>query len=89
MDQIILTEEALEAMLDRAAKRGAREALKEIGLHDEDAHNDIKDLRGLLTSFRTTRKTIWQTMVTMGTTALIGFIGLAVWASVKVKIGSQ
>ena len=38
-----LTEEQLEAMLDRAAKKGAAEALREVGLQDEDAANDIKE----------------------------------------------
>jgi len=32
-----LTPEELEAMLDRAAKKGASEALRSLGLHDEGA----------------------------------------------------
>ena len=38
---INLTPEELEAMLDRAARRGACEALKSMGLQDEDARRDI------------------------------------------------
>ena len=41
MSNINLTSEELEAMLDRAARRGAREALKSLGLQDEEAHKDI------------------------------------------------
>ena len=43
-----ITPEQLEEMLDRAAKKGASEALRELGLQDQDAANDIRDMRGLL-----------------------------------------
>ena len=36
-----ITPEELEDMLDRAAKRGATAALREVGLHDDDARKDI------------------------------------------------
>ena len=41
MSDIKLTPDELEAMLDRAARRGAKEALRSIGLLDDDAHKDI------------------------------------------------
>jgi hypothetical protein len=44
MSDIKLTSEELEAMLDRAARRGAKEALRSIGLLDDDAHRDITEL---------------------------------------------
>jgi hypothetical protein len=36
MSDIKLTSDELEAMLDRAARRGAKEALRSIGLLDDD-----------------------------------------------------
>ena len=74
-----LTEEQLEAMLDRAAKKGASEALREIGLQDEDASSDIKEMRSLLDAWRLTKKSIWSTTVKMGTVAVLTFIATAVW----------
>ena len=74
-----LTEEQLEAMLDRAAKKGASEALREIGLQDEDASSDIKEMRSLLDAGRLTKKSIWSTTVKMGTVAVLTFIATAVW----------
>jgi hypothetical protein len=47
-----MTEAELELLLDRAAKRGAEEALRSIGLHDENAVHDVKDLRDLLVLWR-------------------------------------
>ena len=43
-----LTEEQLEAMLDRAAKKGAAQALRELGLQDETAATDLREMRSLL-----------------------------------------
>ena len=78
-----LTEEQLEAMLDRAAKKGASEALREIGLQDEDASSDIKEMRSLLDAWRLTKKSIWSTTVKMGTVAVLTFIATAVWMTFK------
>tara|TARA_X000001316_G_C893637_1_gene14432 strand:- start:252 stop:500 length:249 start_codon:yes stop_codon:yes gene_type:complete len=76
------TPEQLEAMMDRSAKKGARQALCDLGLSDMDAANDIKELRGLLDSWRDTKKSIWKTLVQLGTVAVLTFIATAVWMQV-------
>lgn len=76
------TPEQLEAMMDRAAKKGARQALRDLGLSDLDAANDIKELRSLLDSWRDTKKSIWKTLVQLGTVAVLTFIATAVWMQV-------
>ena len=43
MSDIKLTSEELEEMLDRAARRGAKEALRSIGLLDDAAQKDITE----------------------------------------------
>jgi|TARA_R100001224_G_C3984689_1_gene137128 hypothetical protein len=78
-----LTEEQIEAMLDRAAKKGASQALREIGLQDEDAASDIKEMRSLLDAWRLTKRSIWSTTVKMGTVAVLTFIATAVWMTFK------
>lgn len=77
-----LTPEELEAMLDRAAKRGAKAALRDIGLQDEDAHKDIHELRNLLDTYRETRKGVWSTIVKFLTIAVLTFIATSVWMEV-------
>ena len=77
-----LTPEQLEAMMDRSAKKGARQALRDLGLSDLDAANDIKELRSLLDSWRDTKKSIWKTLVQLGTVAVLTFIATAVWMQV-------
>jgi len=79
MSEVKLSHEELEAMLDRAAKRGAKEALASIGLLDENAHRDISDMRSLLDAWRETRRGVWSTFIKVSTTALLMFIAGAVW----------
>ena len=79
MAAINLTPDELESMLDRAAKRGARQALSSIGLHDNTAAKDINEMRDLLDVWRDTRKGIWSTVVKVTTIAILTFIAGAVW----------
>ena len=79
MSELKLTPDELEAMLDRAARRGSKAALEAVGLCDENAAGDIREIRGLLDSWRDTRKSIWNTTVRIATVALLTFIAGAVW----------
>tara|TARA_R110000803_G_scaffold21668_3_gene54370 strand:+ start:354 stop:608 length:255 start_codon:yes stop_codon:yes gene_type:complete len=79
MDFQPMSEEKMEEMLDRAARRGARQALAELGLHDSQAVVDINEMRSLLTAWRETRKAVWATVVKVITVGILGFIGAAVW----------
>ncbi len=79
MSDIKLTLEEIEAMLDKAARRGAKEALRSIGLLDDDAARDIIEMRSLLEAWRDTRKSVWSTIVKVTTVALLTFIAGAVW----------
>jgi hypothetical protein len=79
MANINLTPDELESMLDRAAKRGAKQALTSIGLHDKSAAKDINDMRDLLDVWRDTRRGIWSTFVKVTTIAILTFIAGAVW----------
>lgn len=79
---LTMTPEQLEAMLDRAAERGATAALAAVGLHDEHAAADVIELRGLLSSWRETKfvirtsivAPIWATAIKWGTVAVLAYI---------------
>jgi hypothetical protein len=79
-ETITLTVVQLERAMANAAKLGAREALRELGLHDETAATDIRSLRGLLDAWRSARKTAYETTVRVVTTGLLAILaaGLAV-----------
>jgi len=79
MGQTIITPEELEEMLDRAAHKGAKEALSSIGLLDDSAQKDIVEMRSLLEAWRNTRKSIWTTAIKVTTVAVLTFIAGAVY----------
>ena len=79
MSEVKLSPDELEEMLDRAARRGAKEALRSIGLLDDDAHKDITEMRSLLEAWRDTRKSIWNTTIRVITVSVLTFIAGAVW----------
>ena len=83
MSEIKLSPEELEAMLDRAARRGAKQALRSIGLLDDDAHKDITEMRSLIEAWRDTRKSIWSTVTRLATVAVLTFIAGAVWMTIN------
>jgi hypothetical protein len=87
MGNVNMTPEEFEAMLDRAAKKGARAALEELGLHDQNAEKDLEEIRNLLTSWRDTKKAIWSTIVKVVTVAVLTFIAGAVGFYVKNNVG--
>jgi len=59
----------LEAMLHRAARHGARDALREIGLGDSNAGEDIAELRDWLGNMRGVRRAFRETTVKVFTGA--------------------
>ena len=52
----IISECEFEELIKRASKQGAKLVLCELGLDDDDAHLDIRDLRNLLNSFRMAKR---------------------------------
>ncbi|HCZ15760.1 MAG TPA: hypothetical protein DHV85_14480 [Candidatus Accumulibacter sp.] len=50
---VTLPQEEFEAILERAAERGARHALSEVGLDGPEAAGDISEMRSLLDVFDT------------------------------------
>ena len=83
MADVKLTVDEIEDMLDRAARRGAKEALRSIGLLDDQAQKDITEMRGLLEAWRDTRKGIWTTIVKITTVGVLTFIAGAVWMTLN------
>tara|TARA_R110000744_G_scaffold61849_13_gene127850 strand:- start:396 stop:638 length:243 start_codon:yes stop_codon:yes gene_type:complete len=74
-----MTDAELEVMLDRAAKKGAREALKDIGLYDGEAYGDMREVRSLLDAWRETKRTVGQTAAKFFTMTILGLIAAGVY----------
>lgn len=84
---IDLDNKELKALLKQAAKDGAREALSEVGLDGENAQEDIKELRNLIDSWRSAKKTMGQTVLKIVTSSVLIFIALAVFMKLGINLG--
>ena len=69
----------IEMLIQRAAKAAALEALRDVGLHDDEAIHDLKELRSLLDLWREVRKSVVQTTVKIVTVAVLGALMAGVW----------
>ena len=81
---VTMPHDDFEQMLERAAERGARHALHEVGLDGEDAAHDIRELRNLLDAFNEAKKTAGLTMVKMLVTGLV--LALMTGSLIKLKL---
>lgn len=69
-----------EIALRSIIREEMKSVLKEVGLHDDDAGNDVRDLRSLITDWRGIKKTIWQTIARAGTLFVLGILMLGAWS---------
>lgn len=71
-------------MIQTAAEAGAKKALADIGLHDEDAGKDVEEIRGLLDAWRSAKKAAFDTVVRFFTAALLAALAVGVYFKTKV-----
>ena len=66
-----MTKEEMAKLVEQSAELGARKALRDIGLSDDDALSDVSELRGLLESWRSAKRTVGKTVLQALTTLLL------------------
>ena len=67
-----MTKEEMAKLVEQSAELGARKALRDIGLSDDDALSDVSELRGLLDSWRSAKRTVGRTVLQAITTLFLG-----------------
>ena len=81
---VVMPRDEFEELLERAAERGARHALADVGLDGPEAAHDIRELRNLLDAFNEAKKTAGLTIVKMLVTGLV--MALMAGAFLKLKL---
>ena len=76
-----LTKTEIEAMLQQAAQQGAREALARIGLSDDDAPHDVRELRQLIDGWRDVKSTALKTIVRWCILAILGILSVGAYVT--------
>ena len=74
-----MTEVELELVIQKAAQEGAKQALREVGLSDQEAYDDVKELRSLLETWKITKTTVGQTITRTITTALLTALAVGIY----------
>ena len=69
-----------EIALRSIIREEMKSVLKEVGLHDDDAGNDVRELRSLVSDWRGMKKVVWQTIAKAGTVFVLGLLMLGAWA---------
>jgi hypothetical protein len=72
-----------ESTLRMVIREEMKSVLKEIGLHDDDAGDDVRDLRSLITDWRELKKAIWQTVARWGTMIVLGLLTFGAWMKIN------
>jgi len=68
-----------ENTIRRAVREEMKSVLKEIWLHDDDAGDDVRDLRVLIKDWREMKRAIWQTVARWGTMIVLGLMTFGAW----------
>lgn len=88
-DMIYLRRSELETLLEEAACLGARKALREVGLADEEAAHDIRTLRDLSRSIKAMQRTFWQTLVRWLTVGLLAVLVAGIASKSGINFGQK
>lgn len=67
-------------MLEDAARQGAERALERIGLGDDEAGEDVRDLRTLIESYRSAKKAAFDQIVRWFVIGALGAVMLGLFA---------
>lgn len=82
-----MTEAEIAAIAERAAKQAVDETLRRLNLSDDESGQDVHDLRELLSSWRSAKRTMWTTVVRSMTLFALGMLALGVVMQVRKNLG--
>ena len=76
---LVLTQSQLTDLLEAASERGAKRALAQVGLGDEDAHKDLLELRSLVDAYRVIKHSMIATFAKAIALGVIAAITAYFW----------
>ena len=82
-----MTDEEIKAIAQQAAQEAVDQTLRRLNLSDEDSGQDLHDLRELLSSWRSAKRTMWTTVVRSMTLFVLGMLALGVVMQFRKNLG--
>lgn len=84
-----MTDAEIAAIAEKVAKQAVDETLRRLNLNDDDSGQDVHDLRELLSSWRSAKKTIGTTVTRSVTLFVLGMLALGAVMQVRKHLGSD
>ena len=82
-----MTDAEIAAIAEKVAKQAVDETLRRLNLNDDDSGQDVHDLRELLSSWRSAKKTIGTTVTRSVTLFVLGMLALGAVMQVRKHLG--
>ena len=84
-----MTDAEIAEIAERVAKKAVDETLRRLYLNDDDSGKDVHDLRELLSSWRSAKKTIGTTVTRSVTLFVLGMLALGTVMQVRKHLGGD
>jgi hypothetical protein len=84
-----VTDAEIAEIAERVAKKAVDETLRRLYLNDDDSGKDVHDLRELLSSWRSAKKTIGTTVTRSVTLFVLGMLALGAVMQVRKHLGGD
>jgi hypothetical protein len=70
--EVYVTKEEMAKLIEQSAELGAKKALRDIGLSDDDASKDLRELRSVLDAWRMAKRTAGRAIIQTATYLFLG-----------------
>lgn len=84
-----MTDAEIAAIAEKVAKQAVDETLRRLNLNDDDSGKDVHDLRELLSSWRSAKKTIGTTVTRSVTLFVLGMLALGAVMQFRKHLGGD
>lgn len=84
-----MTDDEIKAIAQKAAKEAVEETLRRLNLNDDNSGQDVHDLRELLSSWRSAKRTIGTTITRSVTLFVLGMLALGAVMQIRKQMGGD
>jgi len=84
-----VTDDEIKAIARKAASEAVEETLRRLNLNDDHSGQDVHDLRELLSSWRSAKRTIGTTITRSVTLFVLGMLALGAVMQIRKQMGGD
>ena len=84
-----MTDAEIAAIAKKAAEEAVEETLRRLNLADDESGRDLHDLRELLSSWRSAKRTVGTTITRSVTLFILGMLALGAVMQIRKQLGGD